>query len=231
MSTDTKMPVKQQIRVIVADDHSIVRRGLCELLNATDDIEVVADVGTPNEAIDAIEKHHPDVALLDLQYEGVKSFDMLKDIRSRCPQVRTLILSMHDESHYAERCIRAGAMGYVMKNEAADNILSAIRKVKQGQLYLSDTMSGRMLNVLLERGGNPAASERTVVDVLTDRELQVFELLGQGMTTREVAQRLHLSVKTIETHRLNIMSKLQIPNPNELIRRAVQWVDSEGEGG
>ena len=208
-------------RIVIADDHAIVRRGLCDLIAHEADLEVCAEAATPHETIEAIESRDPDVAVLDLMFAGVTGFDLLRDIKARF-SVRTLILSMHDESYYAERCLRAGASGYIMKQEASDQIVRAIRIVAQGKIYLSENISGKLLHVF--RDGKPAP---TGVDRLTDRELQVFELLGQGMTTRQIAGALHLSVKTVETHRLNIMSKLTIANPNELIKKAVHWVKDE----
>jgi DNA-binding NarL/FixJ family response regulator len=220
---EPKPAPRRRMRILVVDDHSIVRRGLRDLIAQEVDLEVCAEAANPKEAIAAIELEKPDVALIDLMMDGVSGFDFLKTLKEQYAAVRVLVLSMHDESYYAERCMRAGARGYIMKQEASDQIVKAIRTVADGRIHLSEEMSGKLLNVFLEGKSDRKSSS---IERLSDRELQVFELLGQGQTTRSIAEKLHLSIKTVETHRLNIMSKLRIENPNELIRKAVHWVES-----
>ncbi|MBI1373111.1 MAG: response regulator [Phycisphaera sp.] len=215
---------QRRIRITIADDHAIVRQGLRHLIEDEGDIEICADVESPDEALDAIKQFNPDVAVMDLTFEGVSGFGALRDIKTRHPNVHILVLSMHDEGYYAERCLRNGAAGYIMKQEAPDQIIKAIRKVARGQIYLSERMASRLLDTFL---GRDADSMGSPVESLTDRELQVFELLGQGLGSRKVAERLHLSIKTIESHRANIMAKLKIADANELIKHAVRWVEDQ----
>ncbi len=214
---------QRHTRVVIADDHAIVRQGLRDLISHEPDLDVCAEAATPAEALDAIARFEPEVVLLDLMFDGVSVFELLRQITSSFPNVRILVLSMHDELYYAERCLRAGAKGFIMKQQAPDQIVRAIREVAEGRIHLSDQMSGKLLNVYLD--GRPDA-ERTGIETLTDRELQVFELIGKGMTTRGIGDVPHLSIKTVETHRLNVMSKLAVSNANELIRTAaVHWVE------
>lgn len=211
----------QCTRVLLVDDHAIVRRGLHDLIDDEDGLSVCAEADSPTEAIQIIDRASPDVAVVDLNYGGNMGLELIKDITARYPDVRVLVLSMYDESDYAERCLRAGALGYIMKQEAPNQIIKAIRRVSEGRNFLSGEMQDRLVDVLLGK----QKKVTSMIDLLSDRELEVVELLGQGLTTREVAERLHLSVKTIDSHRSNIMAKLKLANANELIKYAVRWVD------
>ena len=217
-------------RILIVDDHAIVRHGLARLIDEEDDLEVCAEAGSFGEALEALEREDPDLAVVDLALEGADGLELIKRIASENGVVRSLVLSMYDESLYAERSLRAGASGYVMKEEATRTVVAAIRTVLDGEIYVSDEILDRILRKVSGRGPTMAESP---LESLTDRELQVFRLLGEGHSTREVAEILHLSVKTIETHRAKIMRKLDLENATQLLHRAIAWVQQEmgGEEG
>jgi DNA-binding NarL/FixJ family response regulator len=211
-------------RILVVDDHPIVRQGLSQLIGQETDMEVVGEAEDAPEALEVIEKIHPDIALVDISLKETSGIELIKDIHIRYPRLPVLVLSMHQESFYAERVLRAGAKGYVTKEEATEKVVAAIRQVLAGQIYLSDRMASKMLSKLVEgRPGNDGLS----VERLSDRELEVFECIGQGLTTRQISTRLNHSVKTVESHRANIKRKLKLQNATELLQYAVQWVQSE----
>jgi DNA-binding NarL/FixJ family response regulator len=211
-------------RVLIVDDHPIVRSGLGQLVQQEADLQVCGEASDASEALDEIERKKPDLVLVDISLGGSSGIELTKTIRERYERLPVLVLSMHDESLYAERALRAGAKGYVMKQEAAETVLKAIRKVLGGGLYVSDTIAARMLQEFVEGGSDQA---RVGVETLSDRELEVFEMIGRGMPTREIAERLHLSVKTIETHRAHIKQKLNLRNATELLHHAVHWMENE----
>jgi len=211
-------------RVLIVDDHPIARYGLAKLIEQEADLEVCGEAEDFAQALKALASARPDVVVADISLPGKNGLDLVKDIKARHAGLPVLVLSIHDESLYAERALRAGASGYIMKEEAAEEVVAAIRRVLAGEVYLSQPMASRMLSRLV-RGQDAAASP---AELLTDRELQVFELMGQGMGTRQVAERLHLSVKTIETHQAHIKEKLNLSTVTQLVRHAVLWVQRAG---
>lgn len=210
-------------KVLIVDDHPVVRQGLRAVLNRTTDLMACGEAQTIYDALQLIEQLQRDVVAVDISLGGDSGIDLIKDIRIRHPRLPVLTLSVHDEAIYAERVLRAGANGYLTKAEGPDNVLKALRTVLSGQVFLSERMSSQLLSRMTGRKSDGGQS----VDRLSDRELQVYELIGKGMCTRDIAKALHLSVKTVESHRANIKEKLQIATATELLQRAIQWVQSQ----
>lgn len=207
-----------QARVFIVDDHPIVRQGLSQLINQSGDLLVCGEAEDAPGAIQGIEAAGPDIAIVDITLKAGNGIDLTRDIRARMPQVRVLILSMHDESLYAERALRAGARGFIMKQEANDRVVMAIRRVLAGEVVVSDAIAGRLLNRFV---GSSDANVLDPLASLSDRELQVFQMIGRGMSTRRIAEDLNLSVKTIETYREHIKEKLHLKSGHELVHYAV----------
>lgn len=214
-------PQPNKAKIIIVDDHPIVRQGLTELINHENDLVVCCQAEDASEAMEFIKESDPDIIIVDISLKETNGLELIKDIKVRHPQLPVLVLSMHDESLYAERSLRAGARGYIMKQEATDKVITAIRKVLTGELYISDKMTAKMVDRLV-RG----ATESSPVNALSDRELEVFDMLGQGHGTRYISEKLHLSIKTIETYRAHIKRKLNLSDATELIQHAVQWVNT-----
>ncbi|QNN20790.1 response regulator transcription factor [Planctomycetales bacterium ZRK34] len=214
------------IDVLIVDDHPIVRKGLAQLISHEPDMNVCGDAEDVEQALTQVAKLHPDIVIVDLTLKKLSGLDLIRQLQNIQPDLATLVLSMHDESLYAERALRAGARGYIMKQEGTDKLVTAIRTVLAGDIYVSERMAARMLGKLV--GGRSSEAPGSVMDRLSDRELEVFELLGRGLSTRQVAERLNVSVKTIESHREHIKQKLQLRNANELIQHATQWVTAIG---
>jgi DNA-binding NarL/FixJ family response regulator len=212
---------KRRARVFIVDDHPIVRKGIVDLLRAAPDMDVCGDAATIEDALRRIAETRPDLVVVDLSLPGAGGLDLLKDLSARHPELKSVVLSMHDETLFAERALRAGARGYVMKQEAVPELEIALRRVLDGKIYLSPAMSERLLG-LLARG--KSAAEGSPLERLSDREIEVFEMIGRGLGTREIARKLHLSVKTIESHREHIKSKLDLPSAAKLVQHAAQWV-------
>ena len=212
-------------RVMLVDDHPIVRQGMAVLINQEPDLSVCSEASSATEALDKLSDLVPDAIIVDVSLQGASGIDLTKSIRERHPRIPILILSMHDESLYAERALRAGARGYVMKQEAADTVIHAIRTVIAGNIYLSNALSAKVLRDMVD-GVKPSDSDLYGIDRLSDRELEVFELIGRGYTTRRIAEALSLSVKTIETHRAHIKQKLKLQNATELVHRAYHWIET-----
>jgi DNA-binding NarL/FixJ family response regulator len=215
---------KDAMRVLIVDDHPLLRKGVSQLIDQEKDLIVVGEAEDAHKAITAIENSKPDVALIDISLSGTSGIELIKNIKARFPKLKMLVLSMHDESVYAQRALRAGASGYIMKQEGTEKVLLALRKVLQGEVYLSERLGSRMLHTLVSGRASLASSP---VEELSDRELEVFSLIGQGHGTRPIAEKLHLSVKTIESHRAHIKEKLNLQNASELVHHAIQWVQSE----
>jgi DNA-binding NarL/FixJ family response regulator len=221
-------PKKNATRVVIVDDHPLLRKGVGQLINNEKDLVVVGEAEDAAKALTTIEVARPDVVLIDISLRGASGIELLKNIKARFPKLLVLVLSMHDESVYAHRALRAGASGYIMKQEATENVLTALRKVLRGEVYLSERLGTRMLNTLVGGRSTGAASP---IEGLSDRELEVFSLIGQGHGTRPIAEKLHLSVKTIESHRAHIKEKLNLQAATELVHHAIQWVQSERLAG
>jgi DNA-binding NarL/FixJ family response regulator len=213
-------------KILIVDDHPIVRQGLAELINHEDDLVVCGQAEDSHQAMAAIKKLQPDLAIVDISLRETSGMELIKDIKAQYPDLVVLALSMHDESLYAERALRAGAKGYIMKAEATENVVSAIRKVMTRQIYVSDRMAAKMVRKLVGGGPDVGAS---AIDRLSDRELEVFSLIGHGFGTRQIAERLHLSVKTVETYRAHIKEKLNLADASELLQYAIQWTASRHE--
>jgi len=210
-------------KIVVVEDHPIVRRGIVQLINFEEDMCSVGEAETVLEAHSVIKKEKPDLVLVDLSLKGGSGLELIKDLNKNYPDMLIIVVSLHDENVYAERVMRAGAKGYIMKSEATESILFAIRKVLEGGIYLSSDMQTKMLNKIV--GG--VASIIPEIDVLSDREFEVFELIGKGFSTRKIADELILSIKTIDTYKSHIKTKLNINNSTELIQFATEWRFSE----
>ena len=224
-------PAPCKARVFVVDDHPIVRSGLTQLINREPDLMVCGDAQEMHAALRAIEALKPDILIVDISLNGPDGLDLLKNIRARDPHLPVLILSMHDESIYAERALRAGANGYIMKQEATERVLVALRRILNREIYVSDGVANKMLLQFVGSGGG-AASTRSPMDGLSDRELEVLRLMGAGHTTRQIAEDLHLSVKTVETYQGHLKDKLGLRNSRELVQFAIQWaVRAESTSG
>jgi DNA-binding NarL/FixJ family response regulator len=215
---------KNAVRVLIVDDHPLLRKGVGQLIDQEKDLSVVGEAEDAQKAITAIEDTKPDIALIDITLNGASGIELLKNVKSRFPKLKMLVLSMHDESVYAHRALRAGASGYIMKQEGSEKVLTAMRKVLRGEVYLSERLGDRMLHTLVNGRTSLTSSP---VEELSDRELEVFNLIGQGHGTRPIAEKLHLSIKTIESHRAHIKEKLNLQNATELVHHAIQWVQSE----
>lgn len=221
-SASAALNTTRRARILVVDDHPLVRRGLHDLIGHTHDLEICGEAGDGPEALRACDELQPDLMLVDISLPEGHGIELIKQIKARNEHVKLLVSSMHDESLYAERALRAGALGYINKQEAMEKLVDAIRVVLTGKVYLSNRMTERTLNRFYR--GDEASDAPLPVQSLTDRELEVFEMIGQGLTTREIANKIHRSIKTIETYRENIKSKLHLKNASELSRHAVQWV-------
>jgi DNA-binding NarL/FixJ family response regulator len=212
--------------VLIVDDHPVFRHGIASLINAEADLHVCGEASTSPLALDAMRRLKPDVALLDISLPGSNGVELIKLMKAEQPKLPLLVLSMHDESLYALRSLRAGALGYVMKAEALNHVLTALRKVLKGEVYVSEKFSERLIFKAIQSIDGGLGSP---VDKLSDRELEVLELLGRGFGTREIANELHLSVKTIETHRAHIKEKLGFKDAGEMVRFSIDWVAQEKE--
>jgi DNA-binding NarL/FixJ family response regulator len=211
-------------RVFVVDDHPIVRQGLALLINRESDLAVCGEAEDAQSAIQTVATVKPDIMVVDISLNGPDGLDLLKDVRMRFPELPVLILSMHDESIYAERALRAGARGYIMKQEATEKVLVALRRILGHEIYVSERIANRMLQRYI---GSPAADRPSSVADLTDRELEVFRLIGEGHSTRQIAEELHISVKTVESYQAHIKEKLSLRTARELVQHAIQWSISE----
>jgi DNA-binding NarL/FixJ family response regulator len=208
-------------RILMVDDHALVRHGLRELLSHVPGIEVCGEAASAQEALRLVESLSPDLVIVDISLEESNGIDLIKRIRGGFPEVRMLVASMHDESLYATRAVQAGAMGYVSKQEPVEKLLEAIQYVLRGEMYLSPAATARMFRV--KRTGEKVVGESPLAQ-LSDRELEVFQAIGEGLSTRAIAERMNLSVKTIETHREHIKRKLSLDSNTELIQRSFRWV-------
>ncbi len=212
-------------RIVIVDDHPLFRKGLQEMIHSDGTFAVCGEAGNAAEAMDVIRKLNPDLAIVDLSLPGANGIELIKNIRAEFPKLPVLVLSMHDESLYALRALRAGADGYVMKHEAMVNVIQAIREVFDGRPYLSPAMAAQVITRFAHR---QAEGETDAVERLSDRELEILELIGKGNEVRQIAKLLHLSPKTVETHRAHIKDKLDLKNSREVARFALQWLSARG---
>lgn len=209
-------------RIYITDDHPLVRRGLAAMINAEPDLEVCGEAEDCATATSEVAKLRPDIVIVDISLKGNSGIELIKNIKAFDPKIVVAVLSMHDESVYALRVLKAGAKAYVMKQDIASKVIEAIRKIRKGQMYVSEKVASQMLNRIVkghdEEGDSPVSS-------LSDRELEVANLIGSGLATREIAQRLHVSVKTVETHRAHIKAKLNLASATLLVQFCVRWVE------
>jgi DNA-binding NarL/FixJ family response regulator len=215
---------KTKTRVFLVDDHPLVRTGIAQLINKESDMQVCGEAEDAPDALRGISATKPDLITVDISLRGYNGIELIKNIKSLHPELPILVLSMHEEGVYAQRALRAGALAYVMKQEAPDKVLLAIRRILVGDIYVSEKVGVQMLHQIVNGGANPHGSP---IDRLSDRELEVTQLIGEGRTTREIASYLNVSVKTIESHRANIKEKLGLKNGPELIKFCVQWVEQQ----
>ena len=224
MNAKRKPAGLQRKSIFIVDDHPMMREGLAQLIAHESDLAVCGEAEDAAQALEQIEKLKPDLALVDISLRSTNGLELIKDLRIRAPATAILVISMHDESLYAERVLRAGGRGYIMKQEGGKALMTAIRQVLDGRTYVSDKISARIVDIFSGRSSENASS----VERLTDREFEVFQLIGRGLSTKEIADKLHVSAKTIEVHRVNIKTKLNVGTAPELIRFAVRWTESRG---
>jgi DNA-binding NarL/FixJ family response regulator len=213
-------------RILLVDDHPMTRAGLAQLINKQSDMEVCFEAGDPTEAFQQISKTMPDLILTDLTMPGRSGIEFIKDIHALHSGLPILVVSMHDELLYAERILRAGGRGYIMKESGGEKLLAAIRRVLSGQVYVSERMSATLLDSMT--GHRPRGSD-SPIERLSDREFEVFQLIGQGKSTRDIAGQLHISPKTVDVHRGHIKEKLELKDATSLVRHAVRWIESESD--
>jgi DNA-binding NarL/FixJ family response regulator len=212
---------KNTTRILIIDDHPIVRQGLKMMIEGEPDLSVCGEANGMSQAMQLYFETEPDVIIADISLENGSGIELVKELIAQNEDLKILVCSMHEESLFAERALRAGAKGYINKEQATDKLIDAIRRVASGRVYLSEQMTDRMLCRQVGSGDEPPKSE---IETLSDRELEVFEQIGHGVTTRQIAEKLHLSPKTVETYRENIKHKLNLSNATELTQHAVQWV-------
>jgi DNA-binding NarL/FixJ family response regulator len=212
-------------RIVIVDDHPLFRKGLEQLIHSDGAFAVCGEAGNAAEAMDVIRELDPDLAIVDLSLPGANGIELIKNIRAEFPKLPILVLSMHDESLYALRALRAGAEGYVMKHEAMANVIQAIHEVFSGRPYLSPAMASQIITKFAQ---GPSKGEVDATERLSDRELEILELIGKGIEVPQIAKTLHLSPKTVETHRAHIKEKLNLANARQVARFAVQWVSARG---
>jgi DNA-binding NarL/FixJ family response regulator len=211
-------------RILIVDDHPMMRQGLAQLIDNESDLNVCGEADTAGQALTVIGAQKPDLVIADISLPDRNGLELIKDLQAMYSGLPVLVVSMHDESLYAERVLRAGGRGYIMKQEGGKKLMEAIRQVLSGQIYVSEKMSAKILEIFSGRrplgGGSP-------LEQLSDREFEVFELIGQGKATREIADHLHLSVKTVEVHRANIRKKLKLASGTDVVHQAIRWVESQ----
>ncbi len=220
----TKPKSKGKRSVLIVDDHPMMRQGLAQLIEHEPDLAICGEADTAGQCLALMSKSKPDLLVLDLSLPDKNGLELLKDVQAMHPGLPTLVFSMHDETIYAERVLRAGGRGYIMKQEGGKKLVQAIRQILSGQVYVSEKMAAKILEVFSGRRTDAGGS---LIDLLTDREFEVFRLVGQGRATREIAQLLHLSIKTVEVHRANIKKKLKLQTANDLVHYAIRWHDAQ----
>lgn len=211
-------------RIYIVDDHPLVRHGLSQIVANEADMEICGEAEDSPAAIRGVGEANPDAIIVDISLKGANGLELIKNLKAIHDDIPILVFSMHDETIYAQRALRAGAKAYVMKKESPSKVIDAIRKIIQGEIYVSPSVADQVLHQIVNGPGNVSTSP---VDRLTDRELEVVQLIGRGLSSREVAESLHLSVKTIESHRAHVKEKLSLRNATELVQFSVQWVDQQ----
>jgi len=222
-----EIPARPRKRILVVDDHPLMREGVAQWIRRAPELEVCGEAESAGQALSLAEKLKPDLVLTDISLAGRNGLELIKDLGAVQPDLPVLVLSMHEESLYAGRALRAGARGYIMKRAGGDRVLEAIREVLQGRIAVSAEMATHLLE---EYSGRRAHSRRVPLPNLTDREFEVFQLVGEAKNNREIGELLHLSAKTVETHRMNLARKLKLKNAAELLRFALQYVEKEASG-
>jgi DNA-binding NarL/FixJ family response regulator len=220
-------PTPERKRILIVDDHPLMRSGLLHLINKQPGLEVCGEAGSPAEAMVLLVEHRPDLIVVDITMKGASGLEFIKNVCALHGHIPMLVLSMHDEKVYAERALRAGACGYIMKEESGEYLIAAMQRVLEGGIYLSKAMSAQLLRSITNPQSRNADSP---LQQLTDREFEVFRLIGQGRTSQEIAEHLHISPKTVDVHRFQIKEKLQLKSGPALVHYAVQWVGTEGAG-
>ena len=215
----------QKARLVLVDDHPLVRERLGQLIAQQADLMVCGESEDAAGCLELLKTARPDLVVVDLSLKNAHGIELIKDIKAQDPDMRVLVRSMHDESLFAERALRAGALGYVTKQESTETIMAAIRRVLAGEMYLSERMATQLVGLLLGTR-TPNVSPGALVGGLSDREFEIFQLLGQGQNTRQIAETLRLDVKTVETYRLRLKEKLQVGSTSELLQQAVNWVQN-----
>ena len=209
-------------KILIVDDHPLLRQGIKQVIELEEDLKVTGEASSANEAIDMINRDKPDIAIVDITLAGnVSGIELVKSINERFPEIKALVLTMHDESLYAERAIRAGARGYIMKEVASKNIINAIRTILNDELYLSENISKKIIDKLVRGSADTIGIS---VENLSNREFEIFQLIGNGFSTKEMAKKLNLSIYTVESHKKNIKEKLKLKNSSDLSKYAIQWV-------
>jgi len=214
--------LNQTANIMIVDDHPIVANGIQQLIDREPDMKVIQSVQDAESAIKFIEKVTPDLLIVDISLKGsTNGIDLIKSLKKRYPKIKSLVLSMHEENLYAERAIKAGAKGYIMKNDLTDNIVKAIRSILRGNLYLSDTITSKLLNHMVNE--EEEKDDEMEIKKLSDRELEVFQFISRGIKTSDIAKEINISVKTVEAHKLRIKNKLNLKSSNELNKYAIEW--------
>jgi DNA-binding NarL/FixJ family response regulator len=210
----------KKTRVLIVDDHPMTRAGLVHVINHQPDLTVCDEAESAARALDILDSSRPDLLLIDITLPGKSGLELIKDVKAMRPELLMLVISMHDESLYADRVLRAGARGYITKHEGGEKLMEAIRHVLRGKIYVSESMSAHILEIF---SGGQTGFDRSSIEKLSDREFEVFEALGEGLSSQRIAKKLHLSAKTVDAHRANIKTKLQIKTTAELIAYAARW--------
>ena len=213
-------PGLKKIRVLIVDDHPMTRAGLVHVINHQPDLIVCGEAESAAHALDILDSSRPDLLLIDITLPGKSGLELIKDVKAMRPELLMLVISMHDESLYADRVLRAGARGYITKHEGGEKLMEAIRRVLSGKIYVSEGMSAHILEIF---SGGESRLDRSSIEKLSDREFEVFESLGEGLSSQQIAKKLHLSAKTVDAHRANIKTKLNIKTTAELIAYAARW--------
>jgi DNA-binding NarL/FixJ family response regulator len=223
MTGDCVARAAQVRKIFIVDDHAVMRQGLAKLLGDEKDLQVCGEAENACEALKGIGRLKPDLAIVDISLTGRTGIELIKDVRRHYPQVCVLVLSMHDEAIYSERVLRAGGRGYIMKHEGGKVLMQAIRQVLKGQVYLSERMSAKVF----ERLSNGSQAAGSPLESLSDREMEVFQLIGEGLSTRHIAEQLHLSMKTVEVYRAHIKRKFKLQDGTALVSCAIRWAETE----